>query len=236
MEALYSQLCATKNNSSRNASKLKPMEVHVFEGKWIVRPSKPHPALTEQLSPLPQDQPELGHPLRASNPSSVSILMVADSGCQSSIIPHRSALAMGINKMDITPVTLSMRGAIEEDLGVQGAIIVEVAVVDSSNVNKTTKQMLYVSSKIGKVFLCREALVALGVIHPDFPSVPTQWPTDTLSSVADEETTPCSCPKHGQKPLPTPNELPSGMTATADDLPALKQLLLDYYGATAFNT
>ena len=129
-----------------------------------------------------------------------------------------------------------MRGAIEEDLGVQGAIIVEVAVVDSSGINKTTKQMMYVSSKIGKAFLCREALVALGVIHPDFPSVPTQWPMEAIASVADQETTPCSCPKRGQKPPPVPTALPPGITATTDDLPALKQWLLDYYGATTFNT
>ena len=67
--------------------------------------------------------------------------------------------------------------------------------------------MVYVSSKIGKAFLCREALVALGVIHPDFPSVPTQWPIDAIASVTDQETTPCSCPKRGQKPPPTPTEL-----------------------------
>ena len=80
----------------------------------------------------------------------------------------------------------------------QGAIIVEVAVVDSSGINRTTKQMVYVSNKIGKVFLCREALVALGVIRPDFPSVPTQWPMDAVASVAHEETAPCSCPKLGK--------------------------------------
>ena len=96
--------------------------------------------------------------------------------------------------------------------------------------------MMYVSSKIGKAFLCREALVALGVIHPDFPSVPTQWPMEPIASVADQETTPCSCPKRGQNPPPTPTKLPSGLTATTDDLPALKQWLLDYYGATTFNT
>ena len=159
----------------------------------------PIQALMVQLTPLPHNQQELRHALKASNPSSLSIPMVADSGCQSSIIPHRSALAMGINKMDITPVTLSMRGAIEEDLGVQGAIIVEIAVVDSSGINRTTKMLVYVSSKTGKAFLCREALVALCVIHPDFPSVPTQWSMDAAASVADEETTPCSCPKCAQK-------------------------------------
>ena len=234
MGALYSQLCATESISRPNASK--PMEHHVFEGKWIVRPSKPHPVLTVKLTPLPQDQQQLGHPLTASNPSSINIPMVADSGCQSSIIPLRSALAMGIDRSDVTPVKLAMRGAIEEDLGVQGAIFAEVALTDKTGALRTTKQMIYVSSKIGRAFLCREALVALGIIHPDFPSAPIQWPRDAIAVVEHEEPSSCNCPKRGQEPPVIPSELPSGITATPDNLPALRQWLLDYYGATTFNT
>ena len=212
------------------------MEHHVFEGKWIARPSKPHPVLTVQLTPMPGDHEQLGYPLKNSNPSSVSLPMVADSGCQSNIIPLRSALAMGIDRGDIFPVTLSMRGAIEEDLGVQGGIIVEVSTTDDSGALKSTKQMMYVSSKICKAFLCREALVALGVILPEFPSVPTQWPRDAIASVLDQDPAPCSCPKRGQEPPPMPTELPPGIAATPENVPALRQWLLDYYEATTFNT
>ena len=73
-------------------------------------------------------------------------------------------------------VTLSMRGAISEDMGVEGGIFVEIATTDTVGDLRTTKQLVYVSSKVGKAFLCREALVSLGAIPPDFPSVPVSWP------------------------------------------------------------
>ena len=145
----------------------------MFEGKWVARPSKPHPIMTVQLSPLPEDHRELGHPMKETmSLTPISIPMIADSGCQSSIIPLRSALAMGIDKSDIFPVKLSMRGAISEDLAVEGGIIVKVSTIDASGSNRSTKQLIYVSRKIDKAFLCREALIALGAIHTNFPLVP----------------------------------------------------------------
>ena len=112
--------------------------------------------------------------------------MVADSGCQSSIIPLRSARAMGIARADVFPVKLTMRGAIEEDLGVQGGIVVNISTTDVSGTMRSTKQLVYVSSKIEKAFLCREALVALGAIPRDFPSVPVQWPHDSVAATEAE--------------------------------------------------
>ena len=234
--ALYDQLCSTESTCSTAVTARNPVDHHVFEGKWIARPSKPHPVMTVKLTPLSQDHKMFGHPLKTSSPSSIQIPMIADSGCQSSIIPLRSALAMGICKEDIFSVSLSMHGAIEEDLGVEGGILVEVAYTDESGCSKSTKQMVYVSSKISKAFLCREALVALGVILPNFPAVLTQWPSEAVASVADQDTTPCSCPKRGTGPLPLPTELPHGLSATPENVPALKQFLLDYYSSTAFNT
>ena len=127
---LYDHLCATESKISVGKSSRKPIEHHVFDGEWVARPSKPHPIMTVKLTPLPDDHARLGYPLRSSNPSPIDIPMVADSGCQSCIIPLRSALAMGINRGDIAPVTLAMRGAIEEDLGVEGGVIVEISTVD----------------------------------------------------------------------------------------------------------
>ena len=82
--------------------------------------------------------------------SSVSMSMVADTGCQSMIIPLQSTYAMGIRKHDIIPMRLTMWGAIKEDLGVIG-----VAVVDPSGSNRSMWQLSYVSDNMEK---------ALGII------------------------------------------------------------------------
>ena len=208
----------------------------MFEGKWVARPSKPHPVMTVRITPLPDDHERLGFPLKASNPTSITIPMIADSGCQSNMIPLRSALAMGINKVDIFPVKLSMRGAIEEDLGVQGGIFVEIAANDESGISRTTRQLVYISHKIGKAFLCREALVALGAIPATFPSLSAQCIKDELSTTMDEESARCNCPRRGQDPPVIPTKLPAGLRAIPEDLPALKEWLLDRYAGTTFNT
>jgi len=41
---------------------------------------------------------------------------VADTECQSTIIPLRSANNLGVTEKDLLPVKLVMRGAIKEDL------------------------------------------------------------------------------------------------------------------------
>ena len=114
--AVNNQLCAVENQTNSEYS-TKPVEHHVYEGKWVARPSKPHPVLSVRFTPLPEDHARLGHPMKSSNPTPVEIPMIADTGCQSNIVPLRTALAMGIARCDIFPVSLSMRGAITEDMG-----------------------------------------------------------------------------------------------------------------------
>ena len=140
---------------------------------------------------------------------------------------------MGITRDDIFPVKLTMRGAIEEDLGVAGGIIVEITASDVSGALRSTKQLVYVSGKIAKAFLCREALAALGAISQDFPSLPVNWPEDSLTSLADKEGK-CSCPQRPATPPAKPTKLPPGIEPSNSD--ALKEWLLSHYASSAFNT
>lgn len=239
--SVYDQLCATNGpdahkTQTATSPQRPPLEHHIFDGQWVTRPSKPHPIMTVNLKPLPDDHALLGHPMEnTSKLSSVTVPMIADSGCQSSIIPMQSVLSMGIDRMDIMPVKLTMRGAIQEDLGVAGGVILEVTTTDTSGATRSTKQLVYVSDKMEKAFLCREALIALGAIHPDFPQIPGALPQEFLSSITPPDDSSCNCPRRGEEPPPMPTSLPPGLQATEDNVPALKEWLLDYYGSTAFN-
>ena len=108
-------------NSTREATCL---EHHVLDGKWVARPSKPYPMLLVTMllvtiTPSPQDHVSFGVPMReTSRLTSVTMSMVADTGCQSTIIHLKSTYAMGIRKQDPIPVRLAMRGAMKEDLEV----------------------------------------------------------------------------------------------------------------------
>ena len=83
--------------------------------------------------------------------------MIADSGCQISTIPFGKAAFMGYEEEHIIPVSLSMKGAIKEDLGVKGGIKVEVGSKDNTGMKRSCMQLLYLSKKMTKAFLCIEA-------------------------------------------------------------------------------
>ena len=157
--------------------------------------------------------------------------MIADSGCQSSIIPWETAVSMGYTMTDIMPVSLSMRGAIKEDLGVEGGIIVKITVRNNST-ERSCRQLVYLSRKMNKAFLCREAMEQLGIIPIAFPDN-TSLCSSSLSTGLQPDPS-CNCPKQTTEPPPLPKTLPPGLSGT--DGPALKEWLLSYYGATAFNT
>ena len=183
-----------------------PVKHHIHDGKWIARPSKPHPVVMTQLTPMPKEHGKLGHAIPKTKLKPLVVPMIADSGCQSSIIPFNTAMAMGYKRGDILPVTLSMRGAIHEDLGVEGAIIAQVGVNDNCGLQRTCLQFIYISKKMEKAFLCREALEQLGIISKDFPEiVPPQTIDQSMSlSVEPPSEALCDCPRrtHTMPPFP----------------------------------
>ena len=79
--------------------------------------------------------------------------------------------------------------------------------------------------------LSRDACRDLGMIDAAFPAI-------GLASISADGTNmdeygPCSCPRRQTLP-PRPTELP--MPATAENVDALRQWLIDYYSASTFNT
>ena len=210
------------------------VEHHIFKGKWIQRPSKPHPTVLAQLTPLPEEHANLGNKTPRTRLKAITVPMIADSGCQSSIMPLDTALSMGYNETDIMPVSLSMRGAIQEDLGVQGGIILNVSISNNAGDKRSCKQLVYLSKKMTKAFLCREALEQLGILPHTFPEIPVNSSYNTSNDPTDINPH-CECPKRTGEIPTLPTRLPQGLTGNDKDIPALKQWLLDYYAATTFN-
>ncbi|VDI84186.1 Hypothetical predicted protein [Mytilus galloprovincialis] len=57
------------------------------------------------MTPLPEDHSSFGHPIQdTSQLKTITMSMVADTGCQSSIIPLQSANSLGITEKDLLPV------------------------------------------------------------------------------------------------------------------------------------
>ena len=241
--ALFDQLCITNISECLSSDTAiptnPPIKHHIFNGQWFTRNSEPHPTITVTLTPSPADHATLGHPMSQScSPRPVNVSMIADSGCQSCIMPTTVAYKMGLSDSDIFPVTLTMRGAIAEDLFVCGGIVAIITATDMSGSIRCTKQIIYLSKKMTKSFLCREALVDLGALPTHFPAIPANniHITASTSSVTEPDLPICSCPKRPDEPPPLPTSLPPGLKAIPEHVPALKQWILDYYGASSFNT
>ena len=217
------QLCMLKTTAEQRGQKI---EHHIFDGKWLRHPSMPHPMVWVKVKPLPDEHAKIGAQTPKSKLKAIDIAMVADSGCQSCIVPYSTAEAMGYTAQDLMPVSMYMRGAIKENLGVEGGIILEITMEG----NRSCRQMVYVSKIINQAFLCREALIQLNILPKGFPEVMMSQLTRL-----DLETAGCECPKR-VKPPPKPTSLPLGMKGTEEEVPQLKEWLLQYYKSSTFNT
>ena len=212
-----------------------PIEHHTYDGKWVARPSKPHPMILVRITPLPEEHALFGHPMKdTSKLKPVTVSMVSDTGCQSTIIPLQTAHSLGIQTKDLVPVKLVMRGAIKEDLCAIGAVVVVVTTTTTDSCVRSTRLLCYVSTIMEKAFLCREALTSLGVIANDFPSPNTMASNDNTATMNGYDVN-CSCPRRQMEPPPLPTKLPNGLSPTEDNLEALKEWLLNYYSTSNFN-
>ena len=100
-----------------------------------------------RITPLPEEYALFGHPMKdTSKLKPVTVSMVADNGCQSTIIPLQTAHSLGMQNKDLVSVKLVTRGAINEDLGVIGAIVVDVTTTTTDTCVRSTRILYYVSN------------------------------------------------------------------------------------------
>ena len=138
----------------------------------------------------------------------------------------------------------------------KGINILEATILRFSGQSKSgetlkTRQITYVTSDSERLFLSREACIALRMISDTFPTVGEASPLTTLHTPGnatpdstDSKTT--STPQRSitapgdyllcQNPPPRPTQSPSPSPATEVNRALLQQWLLDYYASSTFNT
>lgn len=86
-----------------------------------------------------------------------------------------------------------------------GAPFLRMSGLDNHGEPVETRQMTYVTDNSDKLFLSREACVALGIIPDSFPSVGTCTCSENMIATNSlQETQNCQCPtRHLPPPLPT---------------------------------
>ena len=134
-----------------------------------------------------------------------------------------------MSEKDLIPVTMRMHAANKQDIKILGAAIVRLCGISKTGKQLQTRQILYVTDNADKLFISREACIALGMISKDFPTIGEMASLDMSS----QPSIICECPR--RRPPPSrPTILP--FPATQQNVPKLKQYLLDYYRSSTFNT
>ena len=182
-----------------------------------------------------------------------------DTGAQLTTVPVNILTYLGVKEQDLFPVLNNLNTVTGTAVDIIGGILL---VFKGNNPltgkARSTRQLAYVSRSIPHPhpFLSREACVDLGVIPSSFPaigscdydrssalaggienSVGKQEPHDpdkpcSNSGVCSPGDLLCSCPIR-QLPPSSPPALPC--SPTREDLPVIKQYILDRYAASTFN-
>jgi hypothetical protein len=201
---------------------------------WKRLASKPQPFIKLSVSATQEDYDTFGLTLNART-KNVFLPVMADTGCQSCLASIKMINSLGLTTADLIPVTMRMHAANNGGINILGAAILRFAGKDEHGGLLETRQVVYVTDKSDKIFLSREACVALGMITEKFPTVGEVLSTDSLSQPNSESinTTPCTCPQH-QPPPPKPESLP--FPATESNRTKLQEWLINYYSGSTFNT
>lgn len=212
-----------------------PLDHHVYDtlsDTWIRRSSKPQPFINVTVQTLSKDYADLGLDDMYVHSHCVSVPAMADTGCQSCLTGLNVIHRLGLRESDLIPVTMRMHTANNDGIKILGAILLRISSTDSTGHTIKSRQMTYVTDSSDKLFLSREACVALGIISGHFPQVHVTADLNA-ADVHDKTTAPCGCATR-QFPPPPPGTLP--FPATEENRPKLQEYLLDYYSSSTFNT
>ena len=195
--------------------------------RWSRQPSKPQPFINLEIVTHREDYQSLGFTL-TSRPSKCTVSGMVDTGCQSCQCGLPVMNKLGISEKNLIPVTMRMHAANKAPIKILGAAIIRLSGTAKSGKRVETRQILYVTDNADKLFISREACISLGMISKNFPSI-----GEAASLITSSKEAICDCPRRTPPP-PRPANPPC--PPTEENIPRIKQYLMDYYRSSTFNT
>ena len=231
-----------------------PHHVHDIVSGWLPSRPKSSPTILAQFSVDRPSYAELGlnlprHCQSTHNPGRPSNKpAIADTGAQLTVVPYSLLDHLKVKPDSIFPLETTVNGASNVPIMVDGGILLKVTAYNSNTgVAKHTRQLAYVSRHVNISYLSLSACVDLGLVPANFPEIgscdtPTLAHISPVTSstpqpctntgVLGPNETPCQCPARELPPKSQP-QLPC--PPTPENLPTLKQYILDRYSSSAFN-
>ena len=170
----------------------------------------------------------LGHP--PSTPVAdiqVDTFGIADTGCSVLCAGDRLRSKLKIPRSCLVKSNITLRTADGKKMTVLGAIPVTVTI---SSTCRSSKQILHIVNELTGLFLSKLCLSDLGSISDTFP-----LPNEAVSMLGQESSWPvladCGCPR--RVGTPPPPAMP--LDATLENIPKLKEFIINYYSASTMN-
>ena len=147
----------------------------------------------------------------------------------------------GFKKHDLIPVKCRMAAANREPLNILGAIFIRFSGSTEESKSITSGALTYVSTDTDKFYLSREVLKDLGVIDQNFPQIKPNMMSAGLENqatngsekfIGKDQLSTCGCLVR-TKPPPRPDQLP--FDCKEENIPKMRQWLLDRYASSTFN-
>ena len=182
----------------------------------------------------------------------VDVTGVADTGAQSNVWGLEDFQKSGLSQHLLQKVTLNFRGVNKSKLEIVGAFRAKCTGKSPSGDVIDCETVVYVSPNISGFYMSYDTMVDLLIINRDFPTIGSNGKNviDTSPSVsgtdrhirirsinggcvAPQVEGSCKCPQRTSVPE-RPASLP--FEATPENIPKMKQWLLDRYKSSTFNT
>ena len=183
---------------------------------------------------------------------------VADTGAQIVVVPLSLLHNLAIDESSIFPISTAIKAVNAAPVDIIGGVLLKFTATNQrTGHSRTTRQLAYVSRTVPAIYLSREACADIGVISRNFPQVDEFTYPVSASSITEDNTgetavhcetyslpkcsntgvvrqgeQSCRCPIR-ELPPTTPPTLPCA--PTEENLPQLRQYILERYKSSAFN-
>ena len=198
------------------------------EQKFIRKRPTPSPRVNVKLSLLTESHKQFGVFCNKKVPDK-RFTAVADTGCQTTTAGIDLLETLKIPKRFLIPTSHLIVGITDSHLEIIGALMMKI-----QHSNRTTNQMVYISSNSKGLYLSEDALKDLYLVDKNFPNQDTIV-AGTMTTPMDEELEEnvCECiPRSMSGDRPT--EIP--FPPTIENKAKLKAWLIEHFSSSAFNT
>ena len=155
---------------------------------------------------------------------------IADTGCSIMCAGVQACHKLGVPISGLMKSNVTLKVADGRKLTILGAVPVNISI--KNRPGRVSKQLLHIVSELKNLFVSKSCLMDLEVIGPDFPMPSTQQESlDIITDPEEHPRAPCGCLTRSK--TPDPPDLP--FEPTEENIPKLKQFIIEYYAASTMN-